>query len=411
MTTVNDLVDEARAATGLDDLGSAHFMGPLECWVRDLDDPVLSNRGREFLGRVAGSNLRNRLQIVDYLRRHPEISDVELPPVVLIAGFARSGTTLLHNLLSCHPRTRALQRWELVRPIPAPTAATWRTDPRRAEVQASVDALRGTDLEHLHWVNAHEPEECPWGFYDCTGLLGRGAGSVMRRWWGHLHEHHSPTTFWEYRRLIQLLLWKNPPPAGSVLVLKSPLTTPSLAQFAEAFPDARFVFTHRDPFRVVASMNAVVDAIASPLCVPGTRLGADDGRSERGALRTVAAAAAAMETFAATHPDRITHVHYSDLMADPVGMVTSTFARLGIDVGEDAGDRVEAFLADQRAGRSAPPAAYEHTYAVDDVWSVPAVASYCDTFRVQRESQRLTEPLPTTRSGHVPDGQERKTNV
>ena len=352
-----------------------------------------------FLGRVAVNNLRTRLQIVDYLTRHPEIADVELPPVLLIAGFARSGTTLLHNLLSCHPRTRALLRWELVRPIPSPTSATWSNDPRRGEVQASVDALRGSDLERLHWVNADEPEECPWGFYDCTGLLGRGAGSVMRRWWDHLLEHPSTTTFLEYRALLQLLLWKNPPASGSVLVLKSPMTTPSLAQFAESFPDARYVFTHRDPFRVVVSMNAVADAIASPLCVPGTRIGAEDGRTGRGALRTAAATATAMEAFAATHPDRIAaQVHYADLMTDPVGIVASTLARVGIAVDEGAVGQVDAFLARQRAQRPAPPTGYEHTYTVDDVWSEPAVASYCHAFGVQREMTRLVKPRHERRS-------------
>lgn len=393
MVSADDVVRQAQDQSGLDDVGSTHFLEPLACWVRDLDQSTLSDAGRSVLTDVAVGNLRTRLAVVDCLRRNPEIADVDLPPIVLIAGFARSGTTLLHNLLSCHPRTRAFQRWELVRPVPPPEAAAWSDDPRRAVVQSSVDALRGSELERLHWVNAADPEECPWGFYDCRGLLGRGAAAVMPRWTDHLLEHRSPETFVEYRALLQLLLWKNPPPSGSMLVLKSPLTTPELSEFAAAFPEARFVFTHRDPFRVVTSINAVADAVASPLCVRGARPGAEDGRGPRTALRIVRASAAAMVNLASTGPDRIAHVHYPDLMARPVEAVTAALTTLSLDVGEGAANRVKEFLARQRATRAAPPTAYEHSYTVEDVWDDRVVASYCSTFGVEQERRRLTEPV------------------
>src|SRR4029453_14815904 len=134
-TVAADLMDEAAARTGLDDFGSLHLVGPLERWAADLDGPLLSEGGRAFLERLAVRNLCTRLEVSKALADHPEILDVPLPQIVLIAGFARSGTTLLHNVMSCHAGTRALLRWELMRPLPPPEAATWATDPRMPRVQ------------------------------------------------------------------------------------------------------------------------------------------------------------------------------------------------------------------------------------------------------------------------------------
>jgi hypothetical protein len=398
MTVAARLMDEAAARTGLDDFGSLHVVEPLERWAADLDGPLLSEGGRAFLERLAVRNLCTRLEVTKALADHPEVLEVPLPQIVLIAGFARSGTTLLHNVMSCHPGTRALLRWELMRPLPPPEAATWATDPRIARVQASIEPLRGGALERMHWVNADEPEECPWGFYDCTGLLGRGCVGVMPQWRDYLVHRTMRSTFDEYRRLIQLLLWKNPPPAATVLVLKSPTTTSNLHAFAEAFPKAKYVFTHRDPYRVVVSSAAVMDAICNPLCVEGARPLAEDGRHDRQTLPLLDAAATAMERFTAAHAERIAHVHYRDLLADPVAATDAAFEALALPLPAGAPERIEAFLHRQRHGhRVAPPSSYDdYGYTFDDVWAEPALASYCSTFDVQPEPKRLVEPAPRT---------------
>ena len=67
-------------------------------------------------------------------------------------------------------------------PLPPPSLETYKTDPRIEKVQASIEPLRGSLLERMHWVNADEPDENAWGFIDCTGLLGRGIGPIMPTW-------------------------------------------------------------------------------------------------------------------------------------------------------------------------------------------------------------------------------------
>jgi hypothetical protein len=188
------------------------------------------------------------------------------------------------------------------------------------------------------------------------------------------------------------------PPAGTVLVLKSPTTTANLHAFAEAFPEAKYVFTHRDPYRVVVSAAAVMDAICSPFCVEGARPFADDGHRDRQTLPLVVAAATAMERFSAAHAERIVHVHYPDLLADPVAATDTAFEALALAIPTGAPERIEAFLHRQHHGHRAPPprSYHDYGYTFDDVWAEPAMASYCSLFDVRPEPERLVEPAPKT---------------
>ena len=157
-----------------------------------------------------------RLRVLETLRQHPAIADVPIPPIVYITGLERSGTTLLHNLLALHRDARVLRRWELLEPVPPPETATYDSDPRIARVQERADVLRGTMLEHMHSVNATDPEECVCGFIDSVSMLAWAAGPCLPTWWRFLTAADLDPAFENYRRVVQLLLWKHPVgPAGS----------------------------------------------------------------------------------------------------------------------------------------------------------------------------------------------------
>ena len=89
---------KAVERTGFDDFGDPLFEGALTAWVHDLINGDLNDFGRQFLRRIALSDLCRRLKVMEYLAEHPEISEVEIPPTILIMAAPRTGTTLLHNL-------------------------------------------------------------------------------------------------------------------------------------------------------------------------------------------------------------------------------------------------------------------------------------------------------------------------
>ena len=257
IATIESLKQQAIEKTGLSDFGPPTYVAPLQAWLADLAGSHLNERGVQFYTRLAVNDLCRRLEIIDWLHRCPEIADVPVPPILYITGHERSGTTLLHNLLSLDARARSLKRWELMRPTPPPETVSYSSDPRITEVQAPLERLRGTLLERMHRVDADDPEECTWGLWNGTGMLGQSPSCVIYNWREWLGTADLTDTFCEYRQLIQLLLWRNPVGEEGYLVLKAPQHAISVDVLARVFPEAHFVFTHRDPFRVFTSLVAL----------------------------------------------------------------------------------------------------------------------------------------------------------
>jgi len=387
---MDGICDDAAAAAGLDDFGDDWFLGPLAAWADDLAQPNLSEFGRRFLRSLAVNDVARRLRVLDVLRRHPEIADVPIPPVLHITGLERSGSTLLHNLLARHRGARAFLRWELMRPVPPPELESHAHDPRIAAVQASVEKIRGSPLEGMHWVNADEPEECAWGFIDAVSMLGQSPLFCMPQWRRFLLEEDQTPAYEHYRRVVQVLLWKCPVPPHGCLVLKSPQIVAHIAAFAGVFPEAHFVITDRDPYRALVSVAAMAHSIIEPFVVENPL--ADDGARHRIALARTAGKLTAVADFSTARPDRVTHVGYPDFVANPAGSAHAIFVAAGLPIDDGIDDAIGAFLDAQRAGgRAAPPEKLPTMgYTEDDVRSEPAVRDYCLRFDVHPETERLT---------------------
>jgi hypothetical protein len=384
---------EATMKTGFEDFGDPSFEKPLAAWINDLSSPNLDDFGRQFLRRLALKDLCRRLKVLAYLAEHPEISEVEIPPIIQIMAAPRTGTTLLHNLMALHSLGRPLLRWELMEPLPPPTLETYTTDPRIAKVQASIEPLRGSLLERMHWVNADEPDENAWAFIDCTGLLGRGIEAIMPTWSKWLEDHDHSSTFHDYRKLVQLLIWKCPPPRGGHLVLKCVLTAARIKSFADVFPEAIFILMHRDPFRILVSACTTAESIYQPFIGEQPGPLQKDGLRGQIMLKRIKAMLGALVDFAKDRPTKVANVQYADLMRDAVLTTRSIYDYLNMEVPKDLKKSIIDHLKQQRSGkRVAPPKSYEtFGYDEDAVWADPTVAEYCEFFGVQKERSRLID--------------------
>ncbi len=392
----SSIVEAACSRAGLSQAGPAGFEPFLEAWCADLAQAVLSADGREALRRVAIKNMATRFEVYEILRQHPEIAAVRLPSIVRIVGFPRSGTTLLHNLMALRRDARSLARWELVEPTPPPEAATVASDPRIEKVQRAVDRLRGSEIERLHFVQARDPEECTWGFLDASGLLGRAVIGLMDRWTDLIFDRSLDmrATYESYRLLVQLLLWRNPPPQDGVLVLKCPTDVGHLATFLDVFPEASLVLCHRDPFRTVTSSCRIQEVAQRPfLAEPDARIGTD-GHGPCRTLRIQAGFADAMVEVAATHPERVTTVRYDHLMTRPGETVCRALRELDVTVHETSLRRsVAAFIESQSHRRARPPDSYpDYGYTSTQVHRHPSMDRYRQRFGVLQELDRITAP-------------------
>ena len=62
----------------------------------------------------------SRRSVIQYHIDHPEVSKLPLARPLLLIGLPRTGTTLLHRLLSLDPMSRTLRNWECCKPVRGP---------------------------------------------------------------------------------------------------------------------------------------------------------------------------------------------------------------------------------------------------------------------------------------------------
>jgi Sulfotransferase family len=248
---MRDLLDQARAQTGLDDFGADTFREGLEILTRSLrDEARLNARGEGYIyPRIVG-HLSQRLQVEDWYRRHPEINDVSVVAPLFGLGLPRTGSTALSFLLAQDPDIRYLRSWEAAQPCPPPSTVVG-ADPRIPP--GTLPVVAGS--------RAHVPADVH-GPMECLDLMALDFKSQIfqafaqiptySRW---LIDEADFTSTYDYqRRVLKLLAWGEP---ARPWRLKTPAHVLSLSYLDAAFGDARFVMTHRDPTDVLLSVADV----------------------------------------------------------------------------------------------------------------------------------------------------------
>ena len=115
----DDLIKSAKKVTGLNDLGNMFWDEPLDKLLQSLNNEANLHPVGRFISKQRLVNLLAvRLRAEECFKKHPEILEKELYPVMLIVGLQRTGTTKLQRLLASDPDNRALLSWEALNPAP-----------------------------------------------------------------------------------------------------------------------------------------------------------------------------------------------------------------------------------------------------------------------------------------------------
>ncbi|HEX4492405.1 MAG TPA: sulfotransferase [Acidimicrobiia bacterium] len=338
----SELIDEARAAAGLDDFGSNHFREGLDVYCDSVGrEADLNEIGIAAVhGNVAG-NLANRLRVVDYAKRHPDIVQERVDAPLVVIGMFRAGTTFLSYLLEQDPQNRALLRWEAGDSVPPPTPADFRAGPRVEAARAGNDMLEQINpaLRAIHHEEPDGPTECiTLMSQDFKSLSWEAISNVPTygRWL--LGADH--TSAYEYHRLALQVLQH-----GGVRgrwTLKSPHHAIALDALTAVYPDARLVLVHRDPVVLCASVCSLIATLSGTFSDADHRTYIADhwvAMLDESIVR--------IDRFRAAHPDHpIVDVQYDDLVRAPVETVASIYAAFDGPVLDDAARRaMEAYVA------------------------------------------------------------------
>jgi hypothetical protein len=320
------LEDGARAATGLEDFGSAYYRVGLDRIVDALNTEAdLNDIGRVIQHATISNALIQRLKIEDTYAQHPEIDDEVIGGPVFVIGLPRTGTTALSQLVAADPQFRSLRMWESQAPTPPPEAATQHTDPRIAQAEAGLKMLDDMfpKMQTLYNSEATAATECQ----DLMGMSFRTFhfdGAVRAPGYlAWLMDCDMRGTYTFHRRVLKLLQWHCPP---DLWHLKTPVHMFALDALVEAYPNAKFLWSHRDPAKVMASVCSLIQYVRS------WSSDRDDAR-ELGAEQVdswVEGVGRAMDFRNRVGNDRFADVSFADLQSDPVGTLRASYESLGL---------------------------------------------------------------------------------
>lgn len=222
-------------------------------WLRLLAmrPPMDWRHTPRMLSITMGSLSNSLLELIDSALFSRSVSRQEVPAPVFIIGFWRSGTTLLHNLLSLDEQFASPNGYQvafpghfllsekIVGPLVAPffpktrpmdeVPVTWNS-PQEDEIALAISSLLSPYLQTAFHNHDHL-----WHDY----LDFRSVPESVRDRWKRVF-------MWYLQRLSKRYPDRR-------LLLKSPTHTFRIAILQELFPDAKFVYIVRNPYRVFQS--------------------------------------------------------------------------------------------------------------------------------------------------------------
>ena len=360
--TIDDVVTalhaEATRRTGLVDFGQSDYreaFSKLAALPESPGTPPLNAVGLHFLREELIGALTARLIREDQWRKNPSYRSRSIDRPVIICGIPRTGTTVLHKVLSVDPQFQGLDHWLTSWPKPRPPRAQWKDEPGFLE---AVEVLRKRyeympDAIISHEVVADEVDECL-EVLRLDFVSNRFASMFNAPEFDAWFQAQDETP--AYRRLADTLrliglhdertwLLKNP---GHIAEMEALLTV---------FPDARVIITHRDPVKSLPSIGSVLSETRKAFYDDPdlTSLGPRE-------LDYWSKAKARTEAFRRTQSaDQFIDVDHRQFHADPIGVVRTIYDRFGLELSSETEQAMRVWLAANPAGKHG-----EHRYQLAD---------------------------------------------
>ncbi len=352
--TVDALHEQASAQTGLSDFGDQDYRQRMTVLLRAFDElPHFTDFGRTYAFSLMLTFLKGRLQVIDHLKRHPEIFDIDIAAPMIIAGLPRTGTTHLHSMLAADPALRALPYWEAQEPLP-PLGEEGTIEPRR---QRTGDALNISNTLMPYFSLMHEMTVDH--IHEDIGLMVQDFASGffttlthLPRWSDYLRDNDQTPGYQFLRMMLQVLLHQDACGRGQEhmyrrWVLKSPQHLEQFVPIMKVFPDATFIVTHRDPVDVSVSMATMmtytmrmsVDEVDVPT-VAGYWIDRIDEMLS-----------ACLRDHDKLPPDCTIDVRFDEFMADDLAMVQRVWDTAGYTPTKESRSAVAQYLAGHTRGR------------------------------------------------------------
>jgi hypothetical protein len=289
-------------------------------------------------------HLKNRLLIEDYLARHPEVKAIHLDRPVFIVGLPRTGTTMVQNALNLSSECHSPEFWWLKYPVPTHSNLEKSKAQRRQRGRflASLNSFVAPEQASIHNIHAQSLEECWHLFFNRFTSLSYAFGCGLHDYGRWLLQSDMDPTYEEYNDQLKLLSAQFP---EKRLILKCVEHVWFLDSLFKVFPDARVVWTHRDPFDSLASYASYISVFLRVMY--GTCDQEKTGRFvDELFFQGVERAMAARDVLG--KEDQILDVYCSDLINKPVETIAVISKKFELPFEKNDVDRLESWLSSSR---------------------------------------------------------------
>jgi hypothetical protein len=340
------LLERAQQETGLSDWADPTFIERFGLALDHINAIPMDEAGRQAAAENIHWLLTDRLKFFEDRKLYP-LADEVIERPMFATGEPRSGTTLMHALMSVDPDARALRFWEVMHPSPPPGTVSGE-DPRRALADAE---WREINAKMWKWLHCHPYND----------MLGNGLPEDERTW-AFDFRVMTPTAWWRvpmqhlsaglptdaaaqyrlHKAMLQAFQFKRD---KKYWVLKG-FHGFRLEQFFEAYPDATLVWLHRDPVMVAASSTMMMSDIMEGI------VGRIDLVAEaRMHVERVRASIKNTMSNPLLDDGRIHHVRYKNFVSDPVETLRGYYEFAGREFTPQAQAAMRDYLANNKGDR------------------------------------------------------------
>jgi hypothetical protein len=331
----NTLVAQASSRAGSSDFGDPRSREAFNVFMTAFRDevwPTMTEKARRAGIEYIVHTLASRYKVIADRKSYPDICLEKISRPMIVVGPPRSGSTLLHNLLSLDADCIAPEHWNCLEPSPPPALGA--PNPERLE---EARQRMFTVLEPVPDIlTAH-----PYMIEEGSGALAEDGSDIMNMafcaqemWCFYrgetyrrflLETDHSPALQFHHD-FLQHVQWGT---EGKRWVLKGSDHMLRMRELVSQYPDAILIWTHRDLAEQLGSL-ANIQAV---LCALSGKAAEGEERERVGRLAIEMQRASiekAMRAREQIGEGPFVDVSYHNLMADPVGTISRIYERVGM---------------------------------------------------------------------------------
>lgn len=341
------LLKAAEQATGLSNWGTnPHFRIGLNELIKATEVMDPSPEFRANVHNRIMQLLTMKLQMINDEIQHPEIVKANIEKPLIVVGLPRTGTTILYDLLSLDPASRAPCEWETFMPWPAPDIDNFDNDPRIDILNSTYKVMleKSPELADIQRLDATRPGECNHimtHHFASPNFPAELAVPAYQDWYINTKV---PGQYDSHKRVLQQLQWKGP--KGNWL-LKSPVHLFDLEGLLATYPDAQLIWTHRDPARTISSISSMVHALIKAQDIDVSKPFV--GENQWATWKVGLAEGTRSRKEHAHIENAILDMAHADVVKDPVAAVRKIYDHFDREFTAEHAERINDFIANNPA--------------------------------------------------------------